>query len=375
MLSPALLRRSHSAITQRVIRASFEASQSSDERCFATIDGDPRSLITQASLKVPNSTHHLKVWRAYSHSHYRQVERLLRHSLGADVELASSRRLEADLGRVGANTGVMPDFSNSGALAGYALNHFGRARLLGDVVVGGQPDWMRLRVEEILSGGGAEGPCHVASLGGGPGYDYVALSALSEFRRGRDVHAVVYEYEPRWGNIVGAIEEAVAFACGTDRHECGFQLCDITLPLDASVNKSIANGLHSIDVVVCSYCVAENAVRLSESDFCFFRDLFAEVVDGTLFLFTDTTHRLWPDLADAAIDAGLRVSFPHMSGSGKAGWQLILLKDGTGGDFRHAIDAHDMQLYSRFRKHNDAHLDRLRRGWKRDQRKIRGVKQ
>lgn len=331
-----------------------------------------RDLVARAAQKTPGSVRHRKLWRHYMHRYCQDVQASISRTVESQVDWNATRTLETNLGAVGANTGVMPDFSNPGALHGYTLNHFGRARLLGDFINQSEPDWLQKRVDELFSSD-ATTPCQVASLGGGPGYDFVSLSALSDFRQGPMVHATVYEYEPAWRDIVTTIESAVHSISdrAMDQHSCGFAGCDITLPLSAAVNAEIGSRAQSsTNVVVCSYCIAENAVRLSEQDFCFFRHIFAEATDGLLFLFTETTHRLWPDLIDIATKAGLRISTPHIS-SGKAGWQLALLKDGNENK---SITTIDKELYDRFTRDNRAHGTRLDRGWKRQLRKNRGSK-
>jgi hypothetical protein len=73
--------------------------------------------------------------------------------------------------------------------------------------------------------------------------------------------------------------------------------------------------------------VAENALRLRENDFVFFRNLFRESKEGALFVFTETTHRLWSEMVDVALaTTDFEVAFPRRNGRGKKGRQLILKK-------------------------------------------------
>jgi len=343
-------------------------------------------LSAKASLKKPGSAAHRKLWRHYCHRFCEDVQEELRRDVGSKVDTRAARILETTLGSVGADQGIMPDFSDEAALLGYSINHFGRARLLGDLMAQPEPEWLESRITDLFSHGGhaQQGsvgksnqlPSRVdlVSLGGGPGYDYVSAAALSEYRSGPNVRAKVYEYEEQWRNVVSSVERAAHDAMLSDRHTCDFGGCDITLPLGNIVNADVVESVHSGDTIfACSYCVAENALALRGHNWAFFRDIFQEARDGTLFFITDTTHRLWPELAAIAKDAGLRFSTPHIK-SGKVGWQFAAIKDGNHPGERYYSTAISKDLLGRFKADNDAHLHRLEKGWKREGRKVRGAK-
>mmetsp|Transcript_23313 Transcript_23313/g.26127 ORF Transcript_23313/g.26127 Transcript_23313/m.26127 type:complete len:416 (-) Transcript_23313:244-1491(-) len=383
---------------------------------------DVQDLVERASFKIYGSSKHSKLRRHHINVFSEVVRAGLREKMRDDniddndfLDTAGTKKLEADLGR-GANQGIMPDFSNKKTLRGYTLNHFGRCRLLSDLVTQTKPDWLSSRVSELFgrntkkhatisTGTPVSSPGNdnnflihtvsckrnddisVASLGGGCGYDFVAISALSDFLRGPRIQATVYEYEPAWKNIVADVETIVRANCSNNdgntndvtgpqrQHECGFELCDITSALDASTNEAIASVVDSTNIFSCSYVVAENAVKLRQNKFEFFRQLFLEASNGSLFFFTETTHRLWPEFIDLAQRCSIRVSTRHIR-CGKAGWQLVLLKDSAAGssNSNSLISVEERELYERFKRDNIAHLLRLDRGWKRDERKERGVK-
>ena len=338
-----------------------------------------QDLAVKAGLKVPGSSQHRKLWRQFCHRFVEEVQdNLRRNSEFAAIDGVAARSLESDLGAIGANTGVTPDFSNESALRGYTLNHFGRARLLGDLVALRDPDWLEGRIAELFSRGSGQGikspkppsRVKVASLGGGPGYDYVSLSALTEFRQGPRVYTTVYEHETLWRDIVSSVERATHSILSNDRHKCDFARCDITLPL-CNVNADVADATNSTHIFTCCYCIAENAVALRDQDWAFFRHLFQEANNGTLFCFTDTTHRLWPELFHVARDAKLRIATPHVR-CGKVGWQFVALKDGSNPGCQYYSTAIDPKVFNRFERDNEAHIRRLKNGWKREKRKARG---
>mmetsp|Transcript_8906 Transcript_8906/g.19121 ORF Transcript_8906/g.19121 Transcript_8906/m.19121 type:complete len:366 (-) Transcript_8906:192-1289(-) len=342
-----------------------------------------QDLAVKAAHKIPGSSKHRKLWRHFCHRFVEDVQYDLHRDgeFSATIDDVAARRLESDLGAIGSNTGVMPDFSNQAALKGYTLRHFGRARLLGDLIALDQPDWLEYRIAELFSRGGQDKSMSLtprsnksvkaASLGGGPGYDYVALSALSEYRQGPSLCTTVYEYETRWREIVSSVQRATHNVMRNERHKCGFSQCDITLPLDNMINADVADTVDSTQIFACCYCVAENAVALRDRDWAFFRHLFEVSRNGTMFFFTETTHRLWPELINIARTAKLRLATPHLR-CGKVGWQFVALKDGTSPGTQYYSTAIDPEAYKRFKADNDAHMSRLERGWKREKRKARG---
>jgi hypothetical protein len=414
---------------------------------YDELRNEAQDLIERASLKIYGSLQHTKLRRTHTNVFCDTVRAGLREKIqmrykdngdgvsddnvsAAAAADAATKKLEADLGGIGADQGIMPDFSNKEALHGYTLNHFGRVRLTSELVTAkslSEPDWLSFRVSELLSSSSSSSSSSqhrnnsnnnntesyddlsIASLGGGCGYDFVAFSALSEFLKGPRIKTTVYEYEPAWKHIVSDVEMIVQDSCSSSNnnnsgsasgsgqqprdhhqhlHKCGFEFGDITSPLDASTNEAIASMVNSTEIFSCSYVIAENAVKLQQNKFEFFRQLFSEAADGSLFFFTETTHRLWPDLIDLASrqddnNSFMRYTIPHLR-SGKVGWQLALLKDSTTAgnisfsskscDKSEEVRVVEKELIERFKKDNLAHQLRIDRGWKRDEKKVRGAK-
>jgi len=380
------------------------------------------ALVERASFKVQGSKHHAKLRRRHIAIFCDAIRSGLLHNKStlyndqySKYSCEATKELTANLGEIGANMGIMPDFSNARALRGYALGHFGRARLLSELVAQPEPDWLISKVSQIFSessdiGSSSrknrddsnidkssyslndENEITVASLGGGCGYDFVALVALSEFLKGPKIAATVYEYEPAWKDVLADVESVVQDVLSSKNnnitsppHKCAFESCDITSPLDSSSNEALASVVESTQIFSCSYVVAENAIALRKNKFEFFRQLFSKASDGSLFFFTETTHRLWPELIDLAskndhlASSSMRIAVPHIR-CGKSGCQLALLKDCAAGDRGNStnsesvLDEYQQKLYERFQIDNLSHLSRLDRGWKRDKRKVRGAK-
>jgi len=269
--------------------------------------------------------------------------------------------------------------------------------------------------------------CRIGSLGGGPGFDHVAAvvlathtslerevqqcidaKAASSLDLGDDeeddslprievedvlthlstrtrpsiprIETTVYEYEAGWDDIIPHMDRSTqsVLDLGT-RHSCSFAGCDITVPLSHSANTECMKNAQTTDLWICSYCVAEKAIRLRAKDYVFFVELFDAAKEGAVFIFTETTHRLWPELIVVAtktsgsierIASGFDVTFPRIQrGRGKAGFQLALRKRAG------ATLGEDVQTTcERFRRDNAMHEIKMSGGYKRQKRKIPGAK-
>eukprot|EP00566_Odontella_aurita_P012555 CAMPEP_0113590334 /NCGR_PEP_ID=MMETSP0015_2-20120614/36619_1 /TAXON_ID=2838 /ORGANISM="Odontella" /LENGTH=478 /DNA_ID=CAMNT_0000496519 /DNA_START=386 /DNA_END=1822 /DNA_ORIENTATION=- /assembly_acc=CAM_ASM_000160 len=399
------------------------------------------NLAFRNSVKRPGSEAHRRSWDRFSSLALDTIRddlarRLEAHSIAEDDDATDA--LSFALG-VAADRGEMPSFADGGARAGYALRYFCRARLLADILFAGRMRHLRRRepVSGVAAGlkdesggagmadadfagcvtdllrGGAGAECRVGSLGGGPGFDFVALAvsaahdalereghglrsasegadapraaAASDFVLPRDtytvVHATVYEYEGGWGELVPHMERAARSALGGG-HTCSFAGCDITLPLVHAANVACRENVRATDMWICSYCVAENAVRLRENNFVFFRQLFDAAQDGALFVFTETTHRLWPELIEAAVKmervdfdagrvAGFDVSFPRIDrGRGKTGHQLALRKR-PGARLEPGV----AEMCDRFARDREVHERKIAKGYSRQRPKVKGAKE
>lgn len=402
------------------------------------VDAELLALSQRHSAKVPGSESYRRAYNQFSEAALSSVRSGLEACLPVAVDRGATEDLSFRLG-MAADVGAMPSFAHPGARAGYALGYFCRARLLADVLFAAQaterarsrlgerapdldagvdadvpvpsqgsvPNFLGECVHDLLVAGHRD-VARVGSLGGGPGFDFVAAAVLASHasleRRARSVgtgdggyarlstlpptaiEATVFEYEGGWSDIVPSMEAAVQESMGSG-HALGFGRCDITLPLTHGTNAACRAAAGRTDLWICSYCVAENAGLLRSGSFGFFRQLFNEAPQGTLFVFTETTHRLWPEIVDAAMrpegnaDAdvaqsellgrsGFDVSFPRITrGRGKSGFQLAMRKRAGA-----RLGAEELTLCARFRMDNERHECKISGGWQRQQRKVRGKK-
>jgi hypothetical protein len=245
----------------------------------------------------------------------------------APVDRSATKELFNALG-TSADEGFMPKFDNAGARSGYLVQKLvARSSRVADFLVA--VDDLSLRrqskrgtllqgvVGDILS---TPSKTRVISLGGGPGMDAVAVTLLADYQRlggrvgGGGVDAMILDYEFSWADCVNVVGKALNAAMpgrnnkqsGAQQVEqntaVGFGSCDITASLNHSINSAAKEYLQSAEpvIVVCSYVIAENAKALRAGRFKFFTDLAAAVPLDSVLLFTETTHRLWPDLLRAS---------------------------------------------------------------------------
>lgn len=215
--------------------------------------------------------------------------------------------------------------------------------------------------------------CRISSLGGGPGYDFVAAALLATYRsqqRGTlptSLHATIFDYEEGWSSLVHEMTDSVQHVLGGS-HSCDFERCDITCSLSDPVNKHCKLQVEETDIWFCSYCVAENAKKLRSGRYIFFRELFASSKENSVFIFTETTHRMWPKLAAAAGD-GFDVSFPSRFQK-QLGKRQMILRKRRGATF----GGEEKALCLLFERDTEVHERKIQNGIVRQVRKVRGAK-
>lgn len=309
-----------------------------------------------------------------------------------------------------ADNGAMPSFESAGARSGYAVDFFCRAILLADLIVryvefhdGTEmhdeiPDYFANGLQEIFQ----RPTCHLTSIGGGPGYDYVGLSLVNSYQSmledsnaasnkhhlSTSIHATILDYEEGWYDLVDvmsyATKECLDFdkTCNKDdddsssestsswKNSCNWGgKCDITKTMTDPANAACLAQVETTDLWTCQYCVAENAELLRGSDFVFFRDLLAMAKEGSVFLFTETTHRLWPEFVGIAeeLSHGFEVTFPRIIG--RKGTQMVLRKK-----FGAITGVEQKHLCANFILDRDNHERKIENGYARQTRKVRGAK-
>jgi hypothetical protein len=312
----------------------------------ATPNMEDPSIFELTHKKQPGSLQWQKTWITWSNSMIKQIRQEMMRTILTEDDLDGSmiamKELEQHLSLVGDRGKIQKEtFSHPGARLGYTLSHMGRIRRLADLLIFSKTknqldnskqkaSFETTRTTQLISSfrdtlmGKHGQTCQILSIGGGPGYDYIAMCLLSLFLQRTltneksqqhdtfQVRCVVFDYELGWKDLIERLEKStnlILSHVGMRGNSCIFGgACDITQNLDETVNHNFRDQISTTDVFVCQYCIAENYTRLKDVHYCFFQDLLTRSSDGTLFLFTETTHRMWPDLVDY-METGFEVAF------------------------------------------------------------------
>ena len=329
---------------------------------------EARAVLTEGTAGLGASGRRRTAWLRRSR---RRFDVLSQEAFPGAGDDPATRALEVALGDA-ATWGEMPCFGDEIARKGYARLHLApRAQKIADAFFCAEDAWLRLAVARVVL---YQEDCRVLSLGGGPGGDFAALATLADYAGGdyldnrsaptrhqrpsARVHCDVVDYEEGWAACVEALASVMPGG-----HSVAFHTGDITVPLDSEANAAIRAD--TADIIVASYVVAENAVSLRASDYVFFRDLFKAARPGALFLFAETTHRLWPEILQCALDeldGPVPISLPTNL-PGRSGSTMMLQKGGAGAPDARALppDHPYALLIERFVEDNAAHERRLER--------------
>lgn len=350
---------------------------------------DLQELIQKCSRRQYGSANYRKGWQHFLHSSTNAVQRELAFNLPHPVHREEFENLAFRLG-VAADTGEMPSFSDAGARSGYALDFFCRARNLADFLfdrdhasfpafwTGALQESALLMQQQVPNTG--QPLLRMASIGGGPGYDFVAAALVAMFassgndqaRRQPKILATILDYEEGWKDLVQSMNNAAKNALPSQCYmQCSWGgKCDITKSLYHADNRACLENIETMQLWTCQYCVAENANQLQESNFVFFQELFAAVPEGTLLLVTETSPYLWPQfyrLIEAHCPS-MQVGFPN-----KKGYQMVLRK----GNFQLGdgcrLSAADLGALQQFENLSTLRERKKESGWGRQEQKIRGL--
>lgn len=298
---------------------------------------DLKELAFKYRHRTPGSVQYKKAWNNWSSKAIESIRYNLFMNLPYLPDKAAFEALFFNLG-VAADEGRMPSFSDPGARAGYSLEFFSRARSLADLFLDTQDDDMNsfpcfwkehINESPLLGGLVSKGEnirmYNITSIGGGPGFDFVGAALAASFcsivgfeeksQNASKINTVVLDYEEGWSSLVEAMHISTSNIL-TGESSCSWGgKCDITQSMSHKDNNSCRELVSTTDLWVCQFCVAENAKLLRNSKFIFFRDLFAKAKEGSLFIFTEITPRIWPE-------------FYHMIESCNYDMQISFLKKG-----------------------------------------------
>ena len=103
-----------------------------------------------------------------------------------------------------------------------------------------------------------------------------------------------------------------------------FDTCDICEETNAAVNLSLSASLQDTNLFLFTFICAENASAMQQGGHIFLTQLFAKARPGAVLLFTDTTHRMWPEISALGGDSFL--SFVLLLNSSSPKHALMMVK-------------------------------------------------
>ncbi|ETI43490.1 hypothetical protein F443_11520 [Phytophthora nicotianae P1569] len=256
------------------------------------------------------------------------------------------------------NIGQRPSFENAHARSGYIQQKINRCGNLPNLLLTEELSELRSELFRVNQ----SKRWNMALYGGGPGYDAIGTVFMREFFRAWDAyfHATVYDNEPGWKCAIDAAGQTLN-QLGQRNVSLSFQHCDITLDLSTVENKHVSLSLRDTQLHLFSFVCVENFCLLRDSEYVFLRSLFAQCSVGSYFIFTDSTHRLWPAIFDVANAVALdrfRVWTPFAR---SCHYALLLhkLPDRSKPASAYPFYTQAKQKLEDFRRHQQKHLETM----------------
>jgi len=202
-----------------------------------------------------------------------------------------------------------------------------------------------LPLSSLLSSGNNDNACtsdkgiNVISLGGGPGYDHVALCLAAKFlhdvqpqrhmMRSRRITTQIFDlFDRDWGPIMVSLgecchqgllngsrsssEEDGSHATTTDCRNMSMHHADIRMGLDDAGNSDLSRALDSVDIICVQFVLHENASyifledssstgdRLQQRIQGAMKDVLERAPLGTIMICTDSSNAMFPPLKNTA---------------------------------------------------------------------------
>ena len=185
---------------------------------------------------------------------------------------------------------------------------------------------------------------NMISLGGGPGYDHVAMCLVAKFlhdiqpqrsmMRRRSIRTQVFDlfdkdWEPIMITVSDCLEQSLADGNNNNSEirdgnahsnsEMTMHHADIRLGIEDTSNADLAQALESVNIIAVQFCLHENASFLVE-DYAnggdgnedpkqqrlggVMKDIFHHAPKGTTMIVTDSSNTLFPPLKSTANEYG-----------------------------------------------------------------------
>ena len=274
-------------------------------------------------------------------------------------------------------------FEDPGALGEYTLKRLRpRCRALLEVLLAENcTSFFETLIKRVETAREEDRDLCVVSLGGGPGFDAIALlaalaavkeasqqepSATSATTQNCELgcRCKVFDLAPAWSTALSAVSEAAVeiFPWQTE-------LIQLIAPVDLrdSTNPELLEEVGKADMIIAAYVLHENEAFLLEGGILggILPEVFKAAPIGIPMIFLDATHRLWPALvATARVSVApktFRVLLPQ--GLGSHIHAVVLIKEDSthDSDSTDSIQLLETQLFDHFASHQLANEMRLQR--------------
>lgn len=338
-------------------------------------------LAQKYSDRKPGSASYRRAWKHWCVEAISAIRYDLSQNLPYPADKSKFEHLFYNLG-VAADNGVMPSFEDRSARSGYALEFFNRSRDLADLffdlynpMYNFSDTWTEAISDSPMlkyTNDRRDKSFKVVSLGGGPAYDFVAVALASAFSaNGRTLGAIegkIFDYETGWSDLVEAMGHSSKKALCQPNLMCEWGgKCDITRSLTDASNQNLNVEIDDCQVIICQYCVAENAQLLRESNFIFFKELFQKAAPNTCFILSETTPRLWSEFYEF-----IKTNVPEIQVDFyKSGRQMLLVKKYAG--YEPTLSKEDGLKMVEFERIAKDHEKKIKGGWERKPMKVKCV--
>lgn len=283
---------------RRAVRAALVAYETGDRLTY---------LAEHASKRA------LRALRVLSSQTFEEMADVVTDSVARAFDITQGQAkektpLDADLGRAVCE-GTPAAFSHAGHLASYTVGRLRcRARYLFKLLTSEVPEAAAARA--LLSAPAVR----VASLGGGPGFDHVALeaaAALVAALGGVDparVHTTIFDlYAPAWGPFVDAVFNGCELTTNRNSNSAvTLHACDLRENAASPANAAFRGHVATSDLFLFSFVLHENAASVARDGAV--RGLVRDILDGAkvgaCVLCMDAGRALWPALVATALEAG-----------------------------------------------------------------------
>ena len=170
---------------------------------------------------------------------------------------------------------------------------------------------------------------NIGSIGGGPGYEYVAMWIVLLFLVNMNktvevpnvkVNTTVFDLFGEWRDMVQSIKNGLVETINGLQNEeistnifqsggMSMKLCDIRESLDCTnINKNLLISLEKVDIICFSFVIHENASSILTEDKSRVQGAILDILEkariGTFIVFIDSNNFCWEALKASAKEYG-----------------------------------------------------------------------